>query len=432
MGIDVNSLSPSQAKAYWHDYNNGNKNDISEAEYQSLCTKFRDYIETWESEDDNDYSSTETPEDRLEYNADDAGFFGDGNAAQGVTTATVAGGAVATNIIAACCKINGLLLPTAALQLATAIWVKANKPNEESSAACEKAQDELYNEQANLADQILTMEEMQEEMEILQEEANAVNEEGQGSIEDMEGLYNYYYNKYLNGTATENEIKIMKALGAQMQITQADTNETTIGLNEEIVTVGEGYEDITTNINNTNDFTNYVSELDTATRNSTNAQRVILTVAAGAAAITAIQCALRGSALNLFGGIVYFAAAAMAGYAATTFFQEAKTQGNYNDIADTTIGIREETQDLSTETTEYQEVSTEFFEETVEATNEENLYTLTPEYATPTSSSPTGEESGTSSGGAPPQGGTSPAPGGDGTSSPAAGSDDKDKDKGGK
>ena len=241
MGINVNGLSPTEAQKYWYDYNNGNTKGISEAEYQSICTKFRSYLDNWENDvDENGYTAYDSPEDRLDYDADDAGFKGTqaGQATVGTSVAvgasaavtgiatgmsnltSLGGQAVASAGIAssaagtateglanaaagqaaeaakkAATKDAGMLLVTAAIQFATMLWYKANTPNKDAAAACETAQDELYTEQAILADQVLTMEEMQEEMELLQEEALAVNEAGQSDIADIEGLYNYYYTK---------------------------------------------------------------------------------------------------------------------------------------------------------------------------------------------------------------------------------------------
>ncbi len=425
MGINVNSLSPTEAKGYWYDYNNGNKNGLSEAEYQSICTKFRSYIDNWENDvDENGYTTEASPQDRLDYDADDAGFFGsDGKGAQGISNVAVAGAAGVANAAVATTGtsgfmggvteamtvktgalegLQGMLLVAAALQFAMAMVTKANSPNEDAVEACLTAQDELYTEQANLAEQVLTMEEMQEEMEMLQEQALAKNEEGQGEIADLEGLYNYYYTKYQNGTATEKDIALMKALGAQMSSTQAITNEETLGLNEEIVAVGDGFEEITSNIEASNDFTNYVSEIDNATKNSSIAQGTILTISAASAAVTTVQCLMRanvltGSFILSWLAAAYIAAAALAGTAAGIFGTEAAKQlGEYRSTAEDTIDLRKNTQDLSAETTEYQEVSTEYWEETVDTTSGENLFTLTPTYANVTTSTQTNNTSETS------------------------------------
>lgn len=416
MGINVNALSPTEAKSYWYDYNNGNKNGLSEAEYQSICTKFRSYIDNWENDvDDNGYTAYDSPQDRLEYNADDAGFLNsDGKpiqAAANVGTAA-AGGLVNAGVIpelevtigkasaATSAKSNSVsisLIATAALQFAMAMVTKANSPNKDAVEACLTAQDELYTEQANLADQVLTMEEMQEEMELLQEQAIATNEQGQGEIADLEGLYNYYYTKYQNGTATEREIAIMKALGAQMSSTQTKTNDETEGLNEEILGIGDGYEEITTNIERSDEFTNYVSEIDESTKTSAIVQGSIMILSAASAAVTATKCALRATALgsSIFGSIAaiaYIAAAALAAVATGIYGAEAAKQlGEYRSTAEDTIDLRKGTQDLSAETTEFQNISTEYWEETVDNTSEENLFTLTPSYANGPTPPQTGE-----------------------------------------
>ena len=325
MGINVNSLSPTEAKKYWYDYNNGNVKGLSEVEYQSICTKFRSYIDNWEAEiDENGYNYTETPEERLDYDADDAGLGFNEQTAQAATGTSVATGAavgvvgVTTGVASmssfgsmageaanlaelygadsisatiasktakkAAVKNSASLLVTAALQFATMVWYKANTPNKDAVEACQTAQDELYTEQANLADQVLTMEEMQEEMEMLQEQAIQTNEQGQGEIADLESLYNYYYSKVQNGTATDKEKALLQALGAQMAVTQSNTNSETAGINEDIVAVGDGYEDITASIDNTNQFTDYVSDIDKPTQTAAIAQGAVLALSAASAA----------------------------------------------------------------------------------------------------------------------------------------------------
>ena len=482
MGINVNGLSPTEAQKYWYDYNNGNSKGLSEAEYQSLCTKFRSYLDNWEAADENGYTAYDTPEDRLDYDADDAGLgFNEqtGQAATGTTVAVGAGAAVsaittgaasmtafgtmageaaaltaaygaesisaqiATNTAQkAATKNSGLLLATAALQFATMLWYKLSTPNKEAAEALETAQGELYTEQANLADQVLTMEEMQEEMELLQEEALAVNEQGQGEIGTLEGLYNYYYTKYQNGTATEKEIALMRAIGMQMSATQSTTNDETEGLNSEIVEVGAGYEDITTNIETTNEFTGYVSEIDQSTKAAAIVQGTVLALSAASATFTCIQCVARATTLSasVFGlaaAAMYYAAAALSGTAAAFFgIESVKQFTDYRGTAEDTIDIRKNTQDLSTETTEFQEVSTEFWEETVDTTSADNLFTLTPTYATSTpATGGAAENSGTEDGAAPESGNNSTANpfGGNTASDPGTPSNpfapDKDKEK---
>ena len=441
MGINVSSLSPTQAREYWLDYNNGNKKGISDAEYSSICTKFRSYVSSWEN-DETTYNYTASPSERLDFDEDDAGFFSsDGKGVDSTLKTTVVGaGAIFSKQLSnfaqkkllkestrkaaqeateqmtekiaegatqkaakeglsqgakkAVDKVNnvdaGILLVVAALQLASAIHTKANSPNKEAVEACQTAKEELYVEQATLADQILTMEEMQEEMTILQAEAEMQNENGQEEIVTMESLYNYYYTRYKNGTATDDEIDIMNALGAQMQTTQATTTETTQGLNAEIAEVGEGYEEVSTNIQASNDFTNYVSEFDEATKVNSIIQGGLMTLSCAGAASTAYKCAIRAKALgtNPFTSLaaaLYVAAAASAGIASGLFAAEAVKQFTTNrKIAEETISTRKDTQDLSVETTEFQEVSTEFWEETVDETSIDNLFTLTPTYANQT------------------------------------------------
>ncbi len=448
MSINVSSLTPTEAKKYWYDYNNGNTNGISEAEYQSILTKFRSYISSWEYDvDENGYSTGDTPEERLDFDADDAGLGFNTQTAQAATGTSVALGASAavtalgtslTSVKAAggmaimaentaqsstglvteklaqasaesaadaakkaATKDATSLLVTAAIQFATMLWYKTNTPNKDAVAACETAQNELYTEQVNLADQVLTMEEMQEEMEALQEQALETNEEGQNDIAEMEGLYNYYYTKYQNGTATDSEIALMKALGAQMSSTQSTTNEETQSINADIVEIGAGYDTVTANINNTNEFTNYVGEIDQATKAATIAQGTVLALSAASAAYTSFKCISRATTLSasVFGAAaaaMYIAASVLSGTAAVFFGTESLKQfSDYRSTAEDTIDLRESTQELSTQTTEYQEISTAYWEETVELTNEENLFTLTPTYATGGNTNDTVAETGT-------------------------------------
>lgn len=420
MGINVNNLTPSQAKELWRDYNNGNKNELSRAEYASLCTKFDGYITQWEQQDENSYTYRESGEERLDFDEKDAGIGlnkdtlqGGVTAASGAATAiatqkvvisgTQMGDAVAGNQELAkglAKKESASLLVTAALQLATALYNRANSPNADAVEACKAAQNELYTEQAVLADQVATMEEMQDEMTTLQEEAEARNEEGQATIGGMEGMYHYYYTKYQSGKATSQDIALMNALAAQMQVEQASSTEETGALNEEIAAVGDNYEVISDNIATTNEFTDYVSEIDVATRNSSIIQGALMTVSAGLAAVTCAKCLVRASTLSasIFGAaaaIMYYAAAAASGAAAGFFGLEAAKQfTEHRSAAEDTIDIREQTQELSQETTEFQEVSTEFWEESVDATSTENLFTMTATYADQTALT-TGAKGGT-------------------------------------
>ena len=74
MGININNLSVSQAKQYYLDYNNGNKCGLTDIQYKTLCTKFRDYIEIWDQDD----TTYQTGSERLNFDANDAGLdFGD-------------------------------------------------------------------------------------------------------------------------------------------------------------------------------------------------------------------------------------------------------------------------------------------------------------------------------------------------------------------
>ena len=454
MGINVNNLTPQQAKELWRDYNNGNKNDLSRAEYASLCTKYGDYITKWEQQDENGYTYRESGDERLDFDADDAGFFGsDGKGIEstvktGVNVGIAIGGekaaawtatklnkwenmaaeefrgmandfqkdptglteadlhqaeisasqAEAEAAEAAQKKEAGSLLVMAAMQLAMAIHTKKNSPNADAVEACKTAQNELYTEQAVLAEQVATMEEMQEEMAVLQEEAEARNEEGQASIGTMEGQYNYYYTKYQSGKATSQDIALMNALAAQMQVEQAASTEETGALNEEIAAVGENYEVVSDNIATTNEFTDYVSEIDEATKTNSIIQGALMTASCVSAGVTAAKCIARASSLGWLGGvaaIMYTAAAAAAGTAAGLYGAEALKQFTTNrKTADDTIEIREQTQELSQETTEFQEVSTEFWEESVDATSTENLFTMTATYADQTALT-TGAKGGT-------------------------------------
>lgn len=446
MGINVNNLTPQQAKELWRDYNNGNKNDLSRAEYASLCTKFNSYVTKWEQQDENGYTYRASGDERLDFDEDDAGFFGSDGKGVESTLKTGANVAIATgkpavwasnskweNVAAEefrgmaddfhknpegltdadiqqadmsasnaetelAKKEAGSLLVMAAMQLAMAIHTRKNSPNADAVEACKTAQNELYTEQAVLAEQVATMEEMQEEMAVLQEEAEARNEEGQASIGTMEGQYNYYYTKYQSGKATSQDIALMNALAAQMQVEQAASTEETGALNEEIAAVGENYEVVSDNIATTNEFTDYVSEIDEATKTNSIIQGALMTASCVSAGVTAAKCIARASSLGWLGGvaaIMYTAAAAAAGTAAGLYGAEALKQFTTNrKTADDTIEIREQTQELSQETTEFQEVSTEFWEESVDATSTENLFTMTATYADQTALT-TGAKGGT-------------------------------------
>lgn len=414
MGIDIKSMTPSQAKELWRDMQAG-KAELSKAEEASFKTKFGDYIKNWEHEqDETNYTYRESGEERLDIDDSDVGLGLNKDTATGVgdvavaagtfvgtrsalvsadTMGTYAGSAlknpnIPTNDAQKVAnKESGSLLVMAALQLASALWTLKNSPNKDAVEACKTAQNELYTEQAILAEQVMMMEDMQMEMETLQEEAEATNEEGQGEIAGLEGAYHYYYQKYQNGTATSNDIAFLNLLSEQMKIQQATTTEETTSLNSDIAAIGDNYEDISANIETTNEFTDFVSEIDVETRNSSILQGFIMTASFASAAFTAGKCIVRATTLtaSIFGAaaaVMYYAAAAMSAGAAAIFGAEAYKQFTTNrETADETIDIRKETQDLSTETSDFQEISTEFWEESVDATAIDNLFTQTPTYA---------------------------------------------------
>ena len=466
MGLNVTSLSPTQAKQYWYDYNNGNKKGISNAEYTALCTKFRGYISGWEKEaDDIRYTySNEDPTTRLDYDPDDAGFCGNGKdtaitAGNAVTAAgghiIVSSGLIDKGVLNFSCKgatgvdkiageklklydtkkhgvadkkntegnkVNGLLLVVAALQFAMALATKANSPNKDAVEALKIAQEELLTEQALLGEQVANMEEMQEEMTLLQEQAIITNEKGQDEIVTAEGMYHYYYTKYQNGTATPQEIAIMNALATQMQTTQKETDTETQGLNSEIAALGENYQVVSDTVENSGNLTEAVSEMDVATRNNTIIQAALMAYSAFSAGKTAYQCYARASALtgSLFGSwaaIAYLAGAAMAGVATALYTEQVVLQvGEYRNTAEDAIDIRKNTEDIVDSTITFQDVSMEYWEETLDTTSEDNLFTLTPTYATVTAPAGGGtSRSATETGGT--TGGTGGTTGTSGTSS---------------
>ena len=476
MGIDIKSMNPSQAKELWYKMQSG-KVELSRAEEASFNAKFGPYIQVWETEaDETNYTYRENGEERLDFDEDDAGIGLNKDTAVGAATGGVAVGTFAgtraamvsgtemgnaafdvlnhTGETQAMCQdtMKGMakkesfsLLITAAIQLANAIYIQKNSPNKDAVKACEAAQNELYEEQAILAEQIAMMEDMQAEWETLQEQAEARNEEGQGTIGELEGLYHYYYSKYENGTATSQDIAIMNALAAQMQVEQAESTDETVGLNEEIAAIGENYEDISANIETTNEFTDYVSEIDEATKTASIVQGGLMTLACASAAYTSAKCFIRATSLSasLIGAaaaVMYYAAGASSAYAAYIFGQEALKQFKDNRaVAEDTNDIRKETQDFSEETTDFQDISTEMWEETVDTTSIDNLYTTTPTYADETANETdakggtrtndvTGGDGGnTGSRGASGTGTTGQT---GGTTPPATGEDkDKDKDK---
>ena len=237
----------------------------------------------------------------------------------------------------------------------------------------------------------------------------------------------------------------MNALAAQMQVEQAESTDETTGLNEEIAAIGENYEDISANIETTNEFTDYVSEIDEATKTASIFQGTLMTLSCIGAAAIAARCILRanalaGSIIGSWAAVLYAAAGLAAGTASYMFGTEAKKQFMDNkNVAEDTIDIRKETQDFSEETTDFQDISTEMWEETVDTTSIDNLYTTTPTYADETANESdakggtrtndvTGGDGGNTGSRSASGTGTTGQTGG--TTPPATGEDkDKDKDK---
>lgn len=419
MGINVNTLSVSQARQYYLDYNNGNECGLTDIQYRNLCTRFKDYIDLW---DQDETSYNQSPQDRLDFDADDAGvkagpMVRDGIAAgagiavgfnkvsdsalnfelkgaTGLDSTKVGGKLVGKNDVAATKSttaensVSGLLLVAAALVLANALIAKSQNANADAAEACLEAQELLDEEQIKLAKQALEMEKKQKDMESMQENAIAINEEGQSTIGDMEGAYNYYYSKIKDGTATQNDIMIMRGLQLAMGNKQIETNKATEGVNAEIVTLGEElYKGVSENIEVSDELVDYVASFDKATRNAAIAQGAMMALASAGGLITATKCFVRASALagSLFGSwaaVLYVAAGAAAGVGAYIYGDLAKKNlVDYRGIAVDTMKMREDTSYVSEDTKAFQETSMEFWDGVVSATNTDNLFTLTPTYA---------------------------------------------------
>lgn len=419
MGININTLSVSQARQYYLDYNNGNECGLTDIQYRNLCTRFKNYIDLW---DQDETSYNQSPQDRLDFDADDAGvkagpMVRDGIAAgagiavgfnkvsdsalnfklKGATglDSTKGGGKLvgkndvaATKSTTAGNKVNGLLLVAAALVLANALIAKSQNTNADAAEACLEAQELLDEEQIKLAKQALEMEKKQKDMESMQENAIAINEEGQSTIGDMEGAYNYYYSKIKDGTATQNDIMMMRGLQLAMGNKQIETNKATEGVNAEIVTLGEElYKGVSENIEVSDELVDYVASFDKATRNAAIAQGAMMALASAGGLITATKCFVRASALagSLFGSwaaVLYVAAGAAAGVGAYIYGDLAKKNlVDYRGIAVDTMKMREDTSYVSEDTKAFQETSMEFWDGVVSATNTDNLFTLTPTYA---------------------------------------------------
>jgi len=258
--------------------------------------------------------------------------------------------------------------------------------------------EKLEKEQSKINDQLEEMEKKQDEMEEQQELAIATQEEGQANILELEGAFNYYYTKVQDGTATPQDIAMLQGLQMAMGLKQGETNAATLGINEEITKIGEElYAGVTDNIAISNEFTEYVADFDKATKTASIVQGVMMTVACVGAALTAMKCVARCSEMGPWMIAAYLAAAALAGSAAVMYGEMALTNlTTYRKTAENTIDTREVTEEVSADTSEFQESSVEFWEETTEATNEENLFTLTPTYAMNASVTTSTQTAGTS------------------------------------
>lgn len=388
MGINVNNMNPTQAKEAWMNYNNGNKDNISKAEYNSLCDKFRSYIQSWEKEtDETSYISRETGSERLEFDEDDAGFFGsDGQGIKNVKKVKKVvedvKGKNASPWATKGSPVEALsLLVMASLQLWDASNVRKNSPNEDSIKACEEAQANLLEEQTILTEQFALLENMQAEMELLREEAEKIDQQGQGTITSLQSLYDMYNQKYQNGTATSSDVAIMNTLGKQIEAESATTASRSAGVNDNLVAVGANYDDISTNIDKSNEFTSYVEDFDKATKANSIIQGGLMLACMATSMITATKCGQRALALtsSFFASWLapaYAAAALAAGGAAAMYGLEAKEQLVDNQqITTKTIELRKDTQELSSQITDFKDVSIGFWEGAVADTSGENFFT---------------------------------------------------------
>lgn len=396
--FNLSKATTSQAYAYkcWYNYNyGGNTMKISSKDMGEITQTWNGELKNWRATasndenayeiEDDDYSTAklngkESAKDKTGYDGGKGGMIANsvGDAAlsvAGAVTGKIVGNAAgkALNSAGACVVNNGgkaaiqsggktvNLSDIATVVMASAVAAKyyIAKPNKDQKEACDELQNTMQDAQASLAAAQDDMSSAGDEIVDLSDEAQAYNEDANDEIEDKKTEYDMYKASYdaliekVNSgeSLTEDEKALMQELVPMMQQLGVDigdlSNETTDNVGEiydEMGTYQDTYDNAASTMGEVEGVTDYAESFDGATRTSCYVEAGAQTVNATSAGLAAARLAGKAFVGWAFAAIGV-AAAASSGVAAAQQFKWAGDVG-------TEIGLRKETQDLNSTTTD--------------------------------------------------------------------------------
>ncbi|MCQ2739699.1 MAG: hypothetical protein MJ237_05665 [bacterium] len=247
------------------------------------------------------------------------------------------------------------------------------KPNKEETEACEKAQEGIAEYAEATTEAQGEMVAAADEAECLREEAEFVTEEANNTFGDQAADYGIYQASFEDlqakaesGELKSDEVDLYNSLREEM-VTLGDDMSTVKG--EATDVVGDIQSDIDAQLDffdagaeiaaETEGFTEAVAGYDDATKTNCTVEQFSQTATSISGTAAGIKL-MAGGWWNIAIGIASMAAGVTAGF-------NAKEQGTFKGIADTTIKSREATQELNDATFETYDTGIESYTENVDA-----------------------------------------------------------------
>lgn len=400
MSINIDSETWCR-KAYLNYYCNGNSMGLTADEMSEITGRWSSKVTSWQatiSDDENQYvledskveDSKEAGKKKAQENTEFDGKSDKKGSDAGTATNWAAGGlAAAAGLLAGIIALTGKLTKCAtaciwvALGAALALVASAGAlfgahVNKDAANACEKlSTEELPNAQAALEESQADMEAAASNIEDLSDEAGETNEDANDSMLEQKTEYDAYRTSYeaLKTKAasgeklTESEkalyqklVQYMTETGEEINETQEGTSETVNEIYDEMGTYQENYDCAAETIGEVQGVTEFAAGFDEDTKEGANHVKnscdmgIVGASAAGAAGALGMAKAIpkMSNPFSFAIGSAEFGASIAtiaAGITAGILFGQVKNeQKNFEDIAQTEIDIRQDTETFNEET----------------------------------------------------------------------------------
>ena len=401
MSININSESWCR-KAYLNYERYGNSMNLTTQEYYEIRQVWSHKLASWDAavaNDENEYDFEDS--DYTNYKKEGAEEAekdnGDPNMSKGRavshTSLALGIGGAGSGLIACISTLigmgkkwtTGFMIAATAVAAAIPIIYAATKPNKEAKETCNALQDDMEGAQAQLVDEQAHMEEAAENTCALSDEANERNEEGNDEIAKKKAEYDLFMAQYLAIKAkidsgeelTDSEKQLYKSLvgvlseiGVEIDDLSETTGDEVEDLYDEIGEWQEIYDVTAESMGQIEGLTDYAESIDERTKTNCNAAGGLLTMNAAAAGVISLKLFADG---NPFTKVVSTIQALMAAGGAAWSGLLAKDQFDWASQVKVEIGMREDTQDLNSETMGIYEEEIDGFDATLQGVEELEL-----------------------------------------------------------